>query len=308
MLGCLILVSCSPKSSLFEPHITYLPPQRLVQSLPSSFHPLTTQEVQQEWGKEMAIGYALAKDLDLYRSITAYKRALILMPKSNQDRRLQSEYALAYNYFLGRRYCDTLETIEGGALRYVPETFPAFRDMAMILYDSYEQTEQYDKAQCILTMINSYDTDTARDLTLYTSLRRGDTACAASLISQHPCCETLSYYFSDYCRCRKSVRTAQTLNAILPGAGYYYVGQCKSAITSFILNTLFIAATVQFAQHDLIAPAIITASFELGWYIGGINGAGLAAKEYNERLYEERIKEMMVNHRLFPALMLQTAF
>ena len=168
-----------------------------------------------------------------------------------------------------------------------------------MLFDSYEQTEQPERACKIKQMIHNYNPQTAANLDLYSNLKMGNCSGMTS--------ETMLPYLAAYHKDKKSVYKAQWLNALLPGAGYYYVGQRKSAVTSFLLNALFIAATVQFAEKGYPA-ALITGSFELGWYLGGINGAGLAAKEYNERLYELQVKEMMLHHRLFPVLMLQTAF
>src|SRR5690606_3965994 len=81
-------------------------------------------------------------------------------------------------------------------------------------------------------------------------------------------------YLDDLLLCyksnKKSVATAQVLNAIIPGAGYYYIGQKKSAMTAFLLNGLFIAAATQVFLHKHVAAGIITTGFEAGWYFGGI--------------------------------------
>ena len=95
---------------------------------------------------------------------------------------------------------------------------------------------------------------------------------------------------------------------LLPGAGYYYVGQKKAALTAFVINSLFTAAAYQFFAKGYPAAGFITLSFEAGWYFGGINGAGLAAKEYNERLYEVKAKDFMLKERLFPLLTFETSF
>jgi hypothetical protein len=124
----------------------------------------------------------------------------------------------------------------------------------------------------------------------------------------HPIGDELQEFLIEYSCNKKSVSKAQTLNAILPGAGYYYVGQKKSGLTSFIINALFIAATYQLFDHGYIAAGIITGSLECGWYFGGINGAGLAAKEYNEQLYQSLGKEFMIQNRLFPILTIQKGF
>ena len=42
-----------------------------------------------------------------------------------------------------------------------------------------------------------------------------------------------------------------------------------------------------------LVAGIFTASLEAGWYLGGINGAGLSAKIYNDRLYSELGKEAL---------------
>ena len=300
------LSSCHPKSRVFEPSITFLPNQRSIQNLASAFPP--QESIREDWNKEIFIGNALAKDLDLYRAISSYKRALILMPKNQYSLRLQAEYSLAYCYYLGRRYPEFLETVEFGPLMNVPETFPPFRDLAVMLFDAYEQTEQKERACRIHKMMQTVDPATADQLSLYSNLKAGNLSCAMPQITSNTCSDTMLPYLSVYQAGKKSVSKAQLLNAVLPGAGYYYVGQQKSAVTSFLLNALFIAATVQFAERGYVPAAIITGSFELGWYVGGINGAGLAAKEYNERLYELQVKEMMIHHRLFPVLMLKTAF
>jgi tetratricopeptide (TPR) repeat protein len=300
------LSGCHPKNRQFEPEIFYLPNQRCLHRLPSAFP--SQENTRDEWNKEMYIGHALAKDFDLYRAITCYKRALILMPPSCQALRLQAEYCLSYCYYLGRRYPDFLETVEFSPLFNVPESFPPFRDLTVMLFDAYEQTGQLERACRIQNLINTYDPAAGANLNLYLSLKSGDLAAAMPQILSHPQSDTMLPYLNCYQTGKKSVAKAQLLNALLPGAGYYYVGQKKSAITSFILNALFIAATVQFAEKGYIPAAIITGSFELGWYVGGINGAGLAAKEYNERLYECQMKEMMIQHGLFPLLMLKTAF
>ena len=53
---------------------------------------------------------------------------------------------------------------------------------------------------------------------------------------------------------------------------------------------------------------MIFAGFEMGWYFGGIYGAGEEAKFYNERVYEAYATPMMNQRKLFPALSLQYAF
>jgi hypothetical protein len=107
---------------------------------------------------------------------------------------------------------------------------------------------------------------------------------------------------------KKSISKAQTLNAILPGMGYLYVGQKQSALTATLLNGLFIAAATHFFLHGHNSAGIIFSSFEAGWYFGGIYGAGEAAKLYNERVYEGKALTTLNQNKLFPIFMLNYGF
>ena len=46
----------------------------------------------------------------------------------------------------------------------------------------------------------------------------------------------------------------------------------------------------------------------MGWYFGGIYGAGEAAKFYNETIYNEKMGPVMQEKGLFPIFMLNFAF
>lgn len=90
--------------------------------------------------------------------------------------------------------------------------------------------------------------------------------------------------------------------------GYLYTGQKKTALTSFLLNGLFLAATVELFRNGYPVAGVLTASLEFGWYFGGINGAGLSAKYYNDQLYSSCMQEAMLTENLFPVFLLQKSF
>lgn len=310
LLGLLLLAlcGCQARSDLLEPTISYLPPTCTVVSRPSAFPPLTAEERSQDWGKELTIASAFAHELDLYRAITSYKRALFFMPQELSDRRLQIIYSIMQSYYLGKKYQEVVDTFENSAIKDIPATFPAFDDLLLMLYDSYQQTGQLDKSCQILSLIETRDLSTATNLKLSEALSHGDLNQIALYASDASSPEDVYEFLEEYNQKALSVQRAQTLNALLPGAGYYYVGQKKAAVTSFLINALFIAAAYQFFHHGNVAAGIITTSFEMGWYFGGINGAGLAAKEFNERHYENSARDFMISHCLFPVLMFSTSF
>lgn len=304
------LSGCHPNSCLLEPNITYFPQQRNVEFLPSAFPALSDDELKQDWGKELRAGNAFAREFDLYRAITAYKRALIFLPPGQYDnRRAQIEYDIVACYYFGKKYQEAVQAFEfSQRLKLVTNAFPVFRDIIIILYESYLETGQTLKATKMLDLIDIAQPEAGQELRISLALSEGELDCAALLAENTPHHEAVDTFICDYRQEIKSVKKAQTLNAILPGAGYYYVGQKKAAMTSFFINALFTAAAYQFFDRGYIAAGIITTSLEMGWYFGGINGAGLAAKEYNEGLYNSCGKEFMIRNKLFPILMIQTAF
>jgi len=301
-------ISCQPACPPFEPFITCQIPDYRIQTMPSAFPPLSDNESNQAWARELLMGDVFARECDLYRAITCYKRAQILLPLEESDRRAQLEYDLILCYYLGNKYQEALNIFEEGALSQATPAFPAFNQLLLVIYDSYLQTNQEDKAACVLEAIGKCSPESADDLQLYQTVKAGEVGEARCLISQHRNAEEMEMDFAFYDQFAKSPGKARTLNAILPGAGYYYVGQRRSAMTSFIINALFTAAAYQFFQHGYPAAGAITASLELGWYFGGINGAGIEANEFNARLYEGVGKKILTDHACFPVLMFETSF
>ena len=90
--------------------------------------------------------------------------------------------------------------------------------------------------------------------------------------------------------------------------GYLYLGQKKSALSSFLFNTLFIYTSYYFFKEGNIAAGIITSCFEFGWYLGSVYGAGESAKYYNERLYEKYAAPVMAQNKHCSTFMLRYGF
>ena len=304
----LILTGCQPSCRKMEPIIPNPIPTCQIETLPSAFPNLDPEEREEEWSKELLIGDAFARESDFYRAITCYKRALVLLPPHRVERHLQLDYDLMLSYYLGGKYQETLSIFEASELSQANPCFPAFNHLLLIVYDAYLQTNQLDKASCVLEIISKFSPETAIDLSLYQALKKGEVEEARMLISEHPNSDQMQMDFAAYDQFVKCPRKARMLNAILPGAGYSYVGLRRSAITSFIINALFTAAAYQFFDRGYPALGAITASLEMGWYIGGINGAGIEAEEFNTRLFEGVGKKILTQQKGFPVLMFETSF
>ncbi len=301
LLLLILFTGCHRAADHLEPKINYTVQDRYLKQLPAPFKPLSDTEKQEEWGRETRIGFAFARQLDLYQAITAFKRAAILSPP--KERKLEIEYEILLCYYLGKKYNEAIYAFENSELKDADPHFAAFQDLLIILYECYQQTNQEEKMRRTLDILKYFYPEAEEKLTLSSRLIQGD-ICALQE-SKEP---YIQDFVAAYRQQKKSPESAQWLNAALPGSGYLYLGQKQSALTAFLLNGLFIAAACHFYQRGDIAAGVITTSFEAGWYFGGIYGAGQEAKLYNERLYERYATPLMNQQRLFPILMLQHAF
>jgi hypothetical protein len=303
-----VLCACQRVPDKIEPTMSYAVQDKYLLALPSPFTPLSEEEKAQDWGKEMQIGFGFAHQLDLYQAITSFKRAEFLGPPSESMRALEVQYEILLCYYIGKKWKDVIFTFDNSPLRYADNSFPAFHDLLLILYESYTQEKMENQSEKILHLIHYYYPEEAQKLILSSALVQGDIPTVAAIADAPPPKAYLQDFLIDYQAQKKSVGKTQLLNAIIPGAGYLYLGQKQSAATAFFLNGLFIAASAYFFEEGNIAAGVIFTSFEAGWYFGGIYGGGLEAKAYNERLYETMATPMMNRERLFPALMLNYAF
>ncbi len=304
----LLFAGCHRVPDQVDPKITYAVPDRYLKSLPSPFPPLSPLEKMEDFGKEYWIGITFAKNLDLYQAITAFKRAEILLGTSNENRLLEIQYEILLCYYVGQKYKDVTDTFEHSGLKTVGPSFPAFHDLLIILQNSYLETGNTSQAERLRKVLESYDKESGEKLELSTALLEADFPTIRKFAAEPPYATYLKPFLASYNQDKKSVGKAQGFNALIPGAGYLYLGQKQSAITAFLLNSLFIGASAYFFHDGNLAAGIIFTSFEAGWYFGGIYGAGLEAKYYNERLYERKAQVLMQQERLFPILMLRYAF
>ena len=310
----ILICSCCRVPTQIEPRIKAPPHPREIQrntrchlSLPEDFSktpfsPLSEEEQSANWGIEYAIALGFAEDFDLYRAITGFKRTLFLIPKDH-PRVQEVEYYQVLAYYLASKYEQALYSVESSSLVHVKPSFCAYEDLLIVLYDTYLELGKEEHARCIVQLMEKENAATAHRLTLYEAIQNANWEIIQE--EQKPYFEAAyAGYHQEY----KSVRKAKTLNALLPGAGYWYVEQKSTALTAFLINSLFIGASATCFCKDQIAAGIVLASLEGGWYFGGILGAGLGAKTYNEHLYRGYISKINHKENIFPMMMLKYSF
>lgn len=304
----LTLTACYRVPNKIEPKVSFAEQEHYVKMLPAAFPPLSYEELQTPWGKEYNIALAFAERYDLYRAVTAFKRAEILMPSSEAQRKKEAAYYTLLCYYLGYRYADVIEEFNQSDLRYVEPSFKTYHDLLVILYESYLNLKDDEFADHTMKLIETHFPATASKLKLSTALSEGNVRVLSAWADKRQSEADVSELLYRYEKEKKSIPAAQYLNMILPGTGYFYVGQIQSGITSMLLNALFIGSAYTFFKHGYTSAAIITTSFELGWYFGGIYGAGEAAKRYNEHIYERFASETLQHRELFPVFMIRYGF
>lgn len=101
---------------------------------------------------------------------------------------------------------------------------------------------------------------------------------------------------------QKSPALAGTLSAIVPGAGQAYTGSWQSGAMAFVLNALFLSATLELADKDLDAAALASGVVFSITYLGNILNAAESARIYNQNYYSPQIEEEKTKR--FPELTL----
>lgn len=81
----------------------------------------------------------------------------------------------------------------------------------------------------------------------------------------------------------KSPAFAGVLSALLPGAGQLYAGSLQAAAVTFVLNGLFVAATVELVRDEKYFTAAAAGSAASFFYIGGIMNAVDLARRRNDQ-------------------------
>src|SRR5688572_1340669 len=172
----LLVLCCGCQRSCieFDPFVTYHVNPCILQDRPSAFEPPSPEECRTDWGKELRIGYVFVKEQDYYRAITAFKRALVLLPPSKSAMKFQIEYAIFQSYYLGCKYREAIESYEASTLNRVTPDFPAFRELLIMLYDSYLKIDEECKAQNILESIKSHCPEDAELLQTSTAILEAD--------------------------------------------------------------------------------------------------------------------------------------
>ncbi len=250
------------------------------------FSKLSHEESMQDWAKEYQMGIAFAKEKETSLAITSFKRALVLST-DHLERQKEIYYAIILTYYLAEKYASAVEMFEKSPLLTVNEQFPSYHDLMIMLYHSYEIGKAPLKADLILKQIEAISPQEANQLKITQALLRKDLDQIKELSASLPNKKWLGDLTNTLTLRQKSQKLAKYLNMFVPGLGYYYLGQKKAAFTAFAINTTLVLGAVQLFMMRYYALASLATLFELGWYVGGLYGAGQSTEVYNEALFSD---------------------
>lgn len=291
----LFFLSCSFSDPIFRPRINKQLCKEWVVGLPSAFPALSSEEMASEWGKELFLATQFAKQLQLRDALLGFQRARWLMPEGS-SRTDQADFDLFLTYYLLGEYKEAVQCFEASPLSQAQPDHPAFFSLLILLFDSYSQLGEENKLRRLDKLLEKGAPELLERLHLCQELQQGNVdrlqeATAAPFLQQ-----------------RLSPARARLFNTFLPGSGYWYAGLKGAAVTCFCLNSSFLGASIYSFASGNWPAGLIFASIEIGWYVGGINGAGISAHEYNEWCYAHKLEPMLYEERLMPELMLTHAY
>ena len=291
-----LLSGCSPHTQKEETPLAYYPTLTERHSLspyPDESAPINPSS---QWGKEMLLGREFAKEGDWYRALTCFRQARFLLQLDNaltpeREARLSWSEALVYGF--SGKWKDVLSTWEQHREHFTITDNLLKEQWIILLYAAYVHEGRTDEAEelCCLLLPSSPIIKKLHEWKNLSSIKP-----ESSIPSNATSLEKGVY------KEMKSPTTAKVMNALLPGLGYLYVDQKQTALTSLLLNTCFLGAGIQLLHVHQPFLAIITFSFEAGWYFGGITGAGLAAEQYNEAIKTRLIQPYLREEKAFPLL------
>ena len=293
---------CSPHVTKEENLLAYYPSESERQALeeyPDQLAPITHSSM---WGKEWLMGREFAKEGDFYRALTCFRQARFLLQIDNAltpEREARLAWSEALSYAFSGKWEEVIAVWEKYRDHMTITDEVMKEQWIILLYGAYHHEKRGEEAEGLLPFL-SQGTPAREKLSewKYFSL----------LQPSSPLPPQMSPVEKTVREQMKSPTKAKIMNAVLPGLGYFYAGEKQTALTSLLLNTCFIGAGIQLLQVHQPFLAIITWSFEAGWYFGGMTGASLAVDQYNETLKKKLVQPYLCYQKAYPLLLVRVGW
>ncbi|MEO0092418.1 MAG: hypothetical protein ABIK61_06890 [candidate division WOR-3 bacterium] len=245
----------------------------------------------------LSFAESLYQEKDYFNAITEFERYLFFHPNTSNSQEIK--YKLALSYF----YCnETLKTEKilqelSSEIGVIPKL--AQRFLAQLYIDSKKYLKAKIELNDLLISDNIQDkTEIYRELG-YIALQEKDTKTALGYFTL----AQDSWLITETERViklpKKNVSLSQLLSTFIPGSGEIYCGQLGWGILSFLANSTTIYGTIHsFKNKHYLDATLIFSIFFMRFYNGSRSNARDFALEYNEKIYQAKIKEIEKFYRL----------
>lgn len=245
--------------------------------------------------KEMELGYTFLSDGDYTSALYQFRRVCEIC--DTVDIKNRAEYLMAVTNILLNRKKDA----ESQLLNIMSQNQHPYKEQAAFMLSFViEKGHESSKLEMYLRELLDYGLtsnelkDSVRYKLAWVHMKKGDFETAMNFLKQieqsqelktsaHEILEGVGEYKNlSY----KSPGVAGILSAVLPGAGQCYVGRPRDGFAAFLVNALFLSATIQAFGHDQEFLGVLLAGLEVGWYAGNIYNAVNSAHKYNRKQRE----------------------
>lgn len=250
-----------------------------------SLSSLYASELDDAFKREFFLGEKLLERKEPLLALESFKKAKALCSSQDLEALKSIDQALIETYFSLGDHRKVIQTFEHSPLALCESK--SHVKLLTKLYKSYETQKEYQKADELLKELQKLDTSKVHPFLISQAFTRGHWSMATHWMEQHPQFQHLKEGLEEYHKAWKSKQLAKWLSILMPGMGYWYANQPKSGLTSFFINGLLITASMQCFMARLYTLGILTSTFEMGWYLGGVFGAIKAVERHNHQLFAQ---------------------
>ena len=95
---------------------------------------------------------------------------------------------------------------------------------------------------------------------------------------------------------RENYKKAKYLNMLFPGAGYLYLDMDQTFVSTLIVESLFLYATIVTKKNQYAIGTLFGGLFFSGFYLGSIYGAEQFAKKKMKNLYKRYFDKLIFDY------------
>lgn len=247
--------------------------------------------------EEVAHSYNIAQSFLFEKSLSptlfGFKKAL--MQSTDQFDQAAASYGLIYTYFLAKKWAQLKNLYSSGILSHISQEAPYYKDALYMFFIAFNEEK-------VPLLLNEFKNFLKQDPLTKERLDHYDAILSLKL--DNTPYERTYQTFQSY---QKSATLAGFLNLLLPGSGYAYLYQWKSALTAFLLLSFLIFAIYSACKNKHYALSFLLFSIFTGFYWGSLVGVAQSSMHYNQTIYHALFDPLMKQNLLYPELWIKHA-